>query len=397
VKVALVVPAYGLEVVGGAETAARGIAEHLAARGVTVEVFTTTAVSSRDWADHYPAATVGINGVAVHRFRSVSGRDPDFESESRVVLAQPASASSEVADRWLERQGPRCPAALDALADWQADVDVFSPYLFWPTVHGVRRFAERAVLIPAAHDERPIRLPVFQETFGRAGGLACYTDSERRLVHRLFPATRARPSEVIGLGVDPGEGDPEAAREALGVGARPFLLCLGRVDAGKGTTLLAAWFAAYKQRRPGPLALVFAGPVHQPPPAHRDIVVAGTVTEAVKWGALAAAEVLVNPSPQESLSLVLLEGWLAGRPAIVNGACAVTSDHCRLSGGGVAFTGYATFEAALDRLAGDPTLRAALGGAGRAYVERHYTWTAVGRRYEAFLGHVARIRRASTR
>ncbi len=197
-------------------------------------------------------------------------------------------------------------------------------------------------------------------------------------MQRRFPATRARLSEVIGLGVDCGVGDAAAAREALGVGERPFVLCLGRVDAGKGTTLLADWFAAYKQRRPGPLALVFAGPVHQPPPAHPDIVVVGTVTEEVKWGALAAAEVLVNPSPQESLSLVLLEGWRVGRPALVNGACAVTRDHCRRSGGGVAFGGYATFETALDRLIGDPALRAALGQAGRAYVERRYTWDRVG-------------------
>jgi len=390
VKVGIVVPAYGTEVVGGAETAARQIAEHLVAGEVAVEVFTTCAVSSRDWADHYPAATVEINGVTVHRLRSVSGRDPDFDAESLCVLAQPESAPTEMAERWLEHQGPYCPAVLDAVHHAGLDVCVFSPYLFWPTVHGVRRFAHRSVLIPAAHDERPLRLPVIGETFGRAAGIAFYTDSERRLVQRRFPATRARLSEVIGLGVDCGVGDAAAAREALGVGERPFVLCLGRVDAGKGTTLLANWFAAYKQRRPGPLALVFAGPVHQPPPAHPDVVVAGTVTEAVKWGALAAAEVLVNPSPQESLSLVLLEGWRVGRPALVNGACAVTSDHCRRSGGGVAFTGYATFEAALDRLTGDPARQAALGEAGRAYVERHYTWAAVGRRYQAFLGHVAR-------
>jgi glycosyltransferase involved in cell wall biosynthesis len=389
-KVGVVVPAYGIEVVGGAETAARQIAEHLVAREVAVEVFTTCAVSSRDWADHYPAATVEINGVTVHRLRSASGRDPDFEAESLSVLAQPESASTEMAMRWLEHQGPYCPAVLDAVHHSDVDVCVFSPYLFWPTVRGVRRFADRAVLIPAAHDERPVRLPVFRETFGRAAGLVFYTESERRLVQRRFPATRARLGEVIGLGVDRGVGDPAVARKELGVGDRPFLLCLGRVDAGKGTTLLADWFAAYKQRRPGPLTLVFAGPIHQPPPAHPDIVVTGTVTEAVKWGALAAADVVVSPSPQESLSLVLLEGWLSGRPALVNGACAVTSDHCRRCGGGVAFTGYATFETALDRLTGDPARGAALGRAGRAYVERHYTWAAVGRRYQAFLGHVAR-------
>jgi glycosyltransferase involved in cell wall biosynthesis len=390
-KVAIVVPAYGLEVVGGAELGARLVAEHVVGEGCEVEVFTTTAVNSRDWADHYPEATVEINRVTVHRFRSQSGRDPDFDAASLPVLARPATASTEVAERWLDLQGPRCPAALDALADSGADVCVFSPYLFWPTVHGVRRFASRAVLYPTTHDERPVRLPIYRETFGRAAGITFNTASERRLVHRLFPATRGRLQDIIGLGVDPGTGDPGAAREALGLGDRPFLLCLGRVDAGKGTALLASWFAAYKRRRPGPLALVFAGPVYQRPPEHGDIVVPGAVSEAVKWGLLGGADVLVNPSPHESLSLVLLEGWLAGRPALVNAACEVTSDHCRLSGGGLAFDSYARFEAALDRLTGDAALRALLGAAGRSYVEQRYTWDRVSARYRAFLSHVARL------
>lgn len=388
-KVAIVVPAYGLEVVGGAEFGARMVAEHLVGPDCSVEVFTTTALDSRDWSDHYPEATVEINGVTVHRLRADSGRAPDFDAASLPILAQPGSASYADCERWLELQGPRCPAVLDALGDSGADVCVFSPYLFWPTVHGVRRFADRAVLYPTTHDERPVRLPVFRGTFGRAAGITFNTASEQRLVHRLFPATRTRPQDIIGLGVEPGRGDPAAARAALAVGERPFLLCLGRVDAGKGTALLADWFAAYKQRRPGPLALVFAGPVYQTPPAHPDIVVTGAVSEAVKWGALAAADVLVNPSPHESLSLVLLEGWLAGRPALVNGACQVTSDHCRLSGGGVAFQGYATFEAALDQMVGDAALRAAVGVAGRAYVEGRYTWSRVSQRYRRFLGYVA--------
>lgn len=390
-KVAIVVPAYGLEVVGGAELGARLVAEHLVGGETAVEVFTTCAVNSGDWADHYPEATVEVNGVTVHRFRSLSGRDPDFNAASLPILAQPGTVSTELAERWLDLQGPRCPAALDALADSGADVCVFSPYLFWPTVHGVRRFAPRAVLYPTTHDERPVRLPIYRETFGRAAGITFNTASERRLVHRLFPATRGRLQDVIGLGVEPGAADPEAAREALGLGDRPFLLCLGRVDAGKGTALLASWFAAYKRRRPGPLALVFAGPVYQFPPEHSEIVVPGVVSEAVKWGLLGEADVLVNPSPNESLSLVLLEGWLAGRPALVNAACEVTADHCRLSGGGLAFDGYARFEAALDRLTGDPALRAALGSAGRAYVGQQYTWERVSRRYRAFLSHVARL------
>ena len=40
-RVGFVVPRYGDDIVGGAETLVRGLAEHLAAAGSTVEVLTT--------------------------------------------------------------------------------------------------------------------------------------------------------------------------------------------------------------------------------------------------------------------------------------------------------------------------------------------------------------------
>jgi len=389
VKVAYVVPRYGVEVVGGAELGARLLAEHLvAATGWPVEVFTTCALDSRTWADHYPPGRVEIAGVGVHRF-SATGRHPDFERLSARVLAHPGAASPVDQERWLEWQGPVCPAALEAAEASGAAVVVFYPYLYWPTVHGVARLGRRAVLHPATHDEAPTRLPLFGDVFTRPGGLVFQTHDERRLTERLFPAVAGRPQAVVGLGVDQAPGHPATARAALGVGERPYLLCLGRVDEGKGSGLLARFFAAYKQRRPGPLALVFAGPVVDRPPPHPDVVVAGSVDEPVKWGALRGATALVSPSPLESFSLVLLEAWAAGVPAVVNGACDATTGHCRRSGGGLWFSGYASFEAAVDRLAADAGLRSALAGAGRAYVDRLYRWPLLIDRYRRFLAEVA--------
>jgi glycosyltransferase involved in cell wall biosynthesis len=170
-------------------------------------------------------------------------------------------------------------------------------------------------------------------------------------------------------------------------------LCLGRVDEGKGTAVLARFFEAYKRRRPGPLALVFAGPVVHPPPAHTDIVATGALTEAEKWSALAGAVALVSPSVHESLSIVALEAGAAGRPVLVNARCAPTAEHARRSGGGVAFAGYAAFEASVDRVASDPRAAAALGAAGRAYVERAFAWPPLIARYRGWLERLVTARR----
>ena len=170
---------------------------------------------------------------------------------------------------------------------------------------------------------------------------------------------------VLGLGSDPEPGEPAPARAAVGIGDRPYLLYVGRVDDGKGTGVLARFFAAYKDAHPGPLALVLAGPVVHDPPPHDDLVVAGAVDEETKWGLLRGATVFVHPSAFEAFSLVLVEAWHAARPVMVNGRCFATREHCERSGGGLWFDGYAEFEVILDTLLADERLRTRLGTAGQ--------------------------------
>jgi len=332
--------------------------------------------------------------VTVHRYRSVSGRDPGFDKLSESVLSDPAAQTPACQAEWVRRQGPVCPAAVESALDAGADLVIATPYLFWPTVEAARRApAGTFVLHPAAHDEPPVHLPLFADVFGAAAGLAYYTDAERRLVERLFPLLAARSQSVVGVGIEPRPHvDPVMFRASSGIGERPYLLCLGRVDEGKGTAVLARFFAAYKRRRPGPLALVFAGPVVHAPPAHPDIVTTGEVSDAEKWSALAGAVALVNPSVHESFSMVALEAWAAGRPVLVNGRCAPTAEHARRSHGGLAFAGYAAFEAAVDRVVDDPSTAAALGAAGRSYVERYFAWPAVTGRYRAWLERLVTAR-----
>lgn len=389
-KIAYVVPRYGTEVLGGAEYGARMLAERLVARlGWEVEVLTTCALDARTWADEYPPGEVDLNGVRVRRFRSSAGRDPGFEAFSVGVLRAPEAAAPADEQRWIDLQGPVNPDVVSAAADGDADVVVFYPYLYHPTVRGIPAVGRRAVMHPAAHDEPPLRLPLFRDVFAAAGGLVFQTHGERHLAERLFPVA-ATPQIVIGLGVEPSAGDAAAARRAAGLAeGEPFLLCLGRVDDGKGTGLLARFFATFKQRRPGPLKLVLAGPVADRPSPSPDVVVTGPVTEAVKWGLLRGAQALVSPSPFEAFSLVVVEAWTAGTPVLVNANCLATSEHVHRSGGGLAFAGYGQFEVAVERLAGDAGLRDALAARGAAYVERNFTWPVIIDRYRAFLERAA--------
>ena len=382
---------YGPQIVGGAEAACRQFARRLAAGGAEVAAFTSCAVDSVTWANELPAGESMDEGVRVVRFPSTQHRSPGFERLSHRLFTS-AQGGPALERRWVREQGPLVPALIEAICTQSQssaapDLWIFYTYLYYPTLFGLPPVAQRSVLHPALHDEPQARLGMVRSLLRQPAGLYLHSPEEWELVLALagWP-----PAEIgmIGLGVEEGTGDPEAFRRSAGLGADPYLLSLGRVEDGKGTTQLARMFATYKQRHPGPLKLVIAGPVVQPPPGHADIVVTGMLSDDHRWGALEGAEVFIHPSPAESFAIVLLEAWTKARPALVNAASAVTSGHARRSGGGLAYRDYADFEAALELVLGDGDVAAGLGSSGAGYAARFH-WDAVMERYAAFLERVA--------
>jgi glycosyltransferase involved in cell wall biosynthesis len=395
VKVAFVTPRYGPQIIGGAETAARQLAEHLVAdTGWEAEAYSTCALDPHTWADELAPGDTEINGVPVHRYASVHGRLPDFYGlDGRVRLA-PQLATREEGRRWVDYNGPYSPELVDAVVAADADVVAFYPYLYYPTVAAIGRVRVPAVLHPAAHDEPALYLPVFRGTYGDADAFCFHSAAERLLVERTYPVAE-KPQIVLGLGVGESAGAGRPGAEVLGLGDRPYLVSVGRVDEHKGSKMLASYFATYKERHPGPLALALVGPVSVQLDPHPDIVVTGTASEVDKWDIVHDALVSISPSALESFSLVVLEAWVDRVPVVVNGTCGPTREHCERSGGGLWFTSYPEFEGVLDRLLGDPGLRTTLGDNGRAYVDRFYQWPVLIARYADFLDSVVARGRGS--
>src|ERR1700694_884466 len=74
-KLSFVTPRYGTEVIGGAETAARMLAERLCLRpDWEVEVLTSCAMDHLTWENTVPEGTSTVNGVTVRRFPTSSRR-----------------------------------------------------------------------------------------------------------------------------------------------------------------------------------------------------------------------------------------------------------------------------------------------------------------------------------
>jgi len=384
-SLAFVTPRYGKEVIGGAEHAARMMAENLAQElGLAVEVLTTTALNTDTWANHYPIGTETLNGIKVMRCHVDQGRSSDFSHLSGKLLKYPRSATIAECEQWIDAQGPVSHALLHEIKNTQAEVVLFFPYLYHPIVRGIPLVSERSVLIPAAHDEPPAYLPIFQKVFQTAKAVMFQSKAEERFVDSVLHIAE-KPRLRAGLGIEklnkPIEPLSNSLPELVGC---PFLLTLGRVDQLKGATLLSELFAEYKRRNPGPLKLVFAGPVTAQPIDFPDILTLGTVSEDLKWSLLKECMALVNPSAFESFSLVLFEAWSLKHPVIVNSQCQVTADHVKNSNGGFVFSGFADFEAQVNMVTSDPEVRNFLGANGKQYLEKNYRWEIIVRKMSRF-------------
>jgi glycosyltransferase involved in cell wall biosynthesis len=391
-KLLFCVQRYGQDVAGGSEAACRDVAERLTRRGHDVEVVTSRARSYADWDDHYPEGASVENDVVVHRLSVREPRRPDkFAAIHGRMLAQPHAPLFMQRD-WLRLQGPD----VADLAPWlhenapRFDVAVFFTYLYPTTAFGLPIAAEHCptVLVPTAHEEPMFEWRVFDELFRAADAFVFLTPEERELVRARFRFDP--PGEVVGLGIDePTSSDAPRFRTTYGLGDRPYVVFLGRIDPGKGSDELHRYFAEIKRRDEDDLALVVLGESVVDLPPHPDVIVTGFVDERTKHDALAGALALVQPSYFESFSIALCEAWSAAKPALVQGRCEVLVGQSRRSGGGLPYDGFSNFAESLRRLRTDDALRSEMGASGRRYVREQYRWDHVIDRYEALLQGVA--------
>jgi glycosyltransferase involved in cell wall biosynthesis len=380
-KIACVVQRYGAGVAGGSERHCRELALRLAEHHA-VTVLTTCAADYVTWENEFPAGASVDGLISVRRFPVRQPRRlKRFADLSDEVFDGPTSEERQEA--WFRENGPDCPALLDHL---RAEGPGYDLVLFWtfryaPSFFGVPIVAERAVLLPTAEEDRAVDLSILEGFFQLPAAYLFLTPEEQTLV-----ATRAgralEPSAVIGMGLD-----PPAARAAAPLPAGvtpPYLLYLGRVDRNKGCDTLIEYFLEYAAGHDG-LTLVLAGPAKMTIPAHPRIRALGRVSDEARDALLQGALAIVIPSPFESLSIVLLEAWNRGVPAIVNGLCAVLKGQVRRANGGLYYRSSAEFAEAVDTLCGAEPERRALGAQGQAYVEREYRWPTVMARVDALL------------
>lgn len=309
-------------------------------------------------------------------------------------------------ERWpVPLVGPR------TLRQHVARADVLVLVNHWTTINLAYAWAARAagrpyVVMPCGALSIFGRSPGLKRAYNAVAGrrmvrdasgwIATTADETASFVPYGVDASRVR---VIPNAVDDNEAcDPDAKgfRQEYGI-ADPFVLFMGRIAAIKGPDLLLEAWSRIADRVPHHLLL--AGPAGDAAPGVRRVLEHHGARLRARWigpidrtagrGAYAAASVLVVPSRLEAMSLVALEGGLAGCPVIATTTCGfpALADH----GGLIAEPTAEALAAALaSALEWTPQERTARGERLRDYIEQSHTWSAIAPLYAEVLEEAGR-------
>lgn len=382
-QVAVLVQRYGA-VRGGAEALARSVVQRLSSHW-EVTVLTSCAADHLTWSNAFPAGSSRVDGVRVLRFPvRVSREMPVLNALSRRLFGRSLDRGDE--EHWLALQGPLVPGLWRHIAEEAQRYDGFVAftYLYALTAWAVALVGARTLLVPTAHDEPPLAFDCYRDVFERPRKLLVSTPEELQLIQRRFP--RHAPARLVGAGVEARPGDPHRFRRRFRVD-RPYLLYVGRIEAGKGIPELLDFHRSLWASEGGGPDLLLAGEasLRAEGPGVRTL---GHISEQDKWDALAGATAVVVPSPLESLSLLALEAFAAGVPVVGNGRSDVVEGQLRRSGAGRAYRDADSFREAVRTVVGK---RRALGAKGRAFA-RQQRWSNVVQAYREEMDRIVEER-----
>ncbi len=190
---------------------------------------------------------------------------------------------------------------------------------------------------------------------------------------------------VIPNGINPDDfraADAQLFRSQFGLGDRPFVLYMGRLNAIKGPDLLVRAFAAACERFPEH-HLVIVGPdggmlnelqrIGNASGVHDRIHYLGYLGGADKSRAYHAADLLAIPSRQEAMSIVVLEAGISGTPVLITDQCGFNNVAER-GGGRVVPATVSGLQSGLTALLHDRAALWPMGQRLKRYVAENFCW-----------------------
>jgi len=338
--VALVVPRFGEEVVGGSERLFLNYAR-LLSKKYKVEVITSAAQEYTTWMNQYPLGKTEFeDNITIYRFPSEcrwrSINTPDFWGQYGVphpgadmlqlhynkdVISAIRNIPRYNAEKFIIEQGPYSKEMFQFMTwnhnKWKKVL--FTPYLYPTTYLGIDRIPNNKVLIlMAAHHEPHIYFPCFRK-YASYRWLV-YFDQEAKM---LNDALGTHNSNYRTVKPSVGEVTPEKDIEI----DENKVVFLGRASGGKGFNFVAKLVDKYRLKYPNiNIKLHVVGDIGDDVKelihGWRDwIVVHGSVSTKKRDYILQTSLALINASVLDSFGLVNLEAARLGVPVFLNQDC----------------------------------------------------------------------------
>lgn len=388
-KVAFVIPWYGENISGGAETACRQIAENLKEAGMDIEILTTCVKDFRsDWNhNYYPEGIEIINEIPVRRFKVRKRNTKAFDEINYKFINNIAVTENE--EQIFLKEMINSPSLYDYIKKEAQNYGsfIFIPYMFGTTYYGAMTVPDKSVLIPCFHNESYAYMKSFKKVFEKVKGMIFLSHPEQELAGKLFSLGNMKTA-VLGVGIDTNYSvDENSFRQKYNI-FDPFFLYAGRKDLGKNVPQLLEFFCKFKKNNPQnkhKLVLIGGGDIQIPTGFEHTIIDLGFVSPEDKANAYYAAELFILPSLNESFSIVIMESWSYGTPVLVHGDCSVTRDFCFRSNGGLFYSDYEEFNECINYLLNNFQEARILGIQGKKFVQDNFRWETVTQKYKDFI------------
>lgn len=384
--ITFVIPWYGKDLVGGAESLCRNIVEHLHLAGYSVEVFTTCSQTFHsDWSNFYNEGTYEINEVKVRRFLADKRDISLFDSINYKLMNKIPISEKEELD-WIENNINSSDMINAIKKEQENRIFLFIPYLYGTTFFGCQACPENSIMIPCFHDEGYVYMKNFISTFQKVRGMIFLSEPEKQLAENILHSIPENITPGGGVEID-SQGDGENFRKKFNV--KNFLLYTGRKDPGKNVDLLIDYYCKFVEKNGFLFDLVLTGPGNiQIPEKFNKHIKSLLLSYEDLSDAYDGAFLTCQPSVNESFSLSIMESWLHSTPVLVHEKCQVTKNHCEKSNGGLYFSNFEEFESCINYFLQNKDKSKIFGKNGNQYVINNYSWNKIISKYVDFITRI---------
>ncbi|MCB1180014.1 MAG: glycosyltransferase [Leptospiraceae bacterium] len=369
IKLFLVTPIFSPGALGGAEKLAYEYADILQEE-LDVTVVTTTAKDYRTWKNFYKSGTEEIGGLKIIRFPVEKERNiKRFNKLHKKLINNKEKISDKDFKKWLEYQGRYSPGLVRFIDEHKEESHLFFfiTYLYYPTAISISQVKTKSICALTLHDEPPAYFPQFQRLYTENISYCFSTLDELDIYKKIFHNT-PKIFSIVGVNVK----KPELTERSL-ILPDKFILYIGRIDEGKGISSLLENYTYWRNHSKDVPDLILLGGGNIPEIVPEGVHFKGFVSSEDKYNYIKKSLFLINPSPKESFSIVIMESWLFEKPVIVNSSCDTMKNHCIRSNGGLYFSSPESFQKIGDLMMNNSELRKGMGRNGSKYVQLNYS------------------------